>query len=71
FASQGAGKVLGPVLASSLRLGVIAIGTVALAWSHAPLWTLFALVGASLVAYGAATAAAVYLTAWGVPQRAP
>jgi len=71
FASQGAGKVLGPVLASSLRLAIIAIGTVVLAWSQAPLWTLFALVGGSLVAYGAATAAAVHVTAWGAPQRAP
>jgi Na+-driven multidrug efflux pump len=71
FASQGAGKVLGPVLASSLRLGIIAVGTVVLAWSHAQLWTLFALVGGSLVAYGAATAAAVHATAWGAPPRAP
>jgi len=65
FASQGAGKVLGPVLASSLRLGIVAIGTAILAWSQAPLWCLFALVGLSLAAYGAATAAAVYTTTWG------
>ena len=71
FASQGAGKVLGPVLASSLRLAVVAIGTVLLTWSHAPLWTLFALVGGSLVAYGAATAVAVYVTTWGAAPRAP
>jgi Na+-driven multidrug efflux pump len=70
FASQGAGKVLGPVLASSLRLGIIAIGTGLLAWSGAPLWGLFALVGLSLAAYGAATAAAVYTTTWG-SERLP
>jgi len=69
FASQGAGKVLGPVLASSLRLGVVAVGTLLLAWQGAPLWSLFALVGLSLAAYGGATAAAVYITDWG--QRAP
>jgi Na+-driven multidrug efflux pump len=68
FASQGAGKVLGPVLASSLRLGIVAIGTGLLAWSQAPLWCLFALVGLSLAAYGAATAVAVYATPWG-PER--
>ena len=65
FASQGAGKVLGPVLASSLRLGIVAAGTVLLAWNNAPLWSLFALVGLSLAAYGGATAAAVYTTNWG------
>jgi Na+-driven multidrug efflux pump len=65
FATQGAGKVLGPVLASSLRLGIVATGTGILAWSQAPLWCLFALVGLSLAAYGAATAAAVYTTTWG------
>jgi MATE family, multidrug efflux pump len=65
FASQGAGKVLGPVLASSLRLGIVAVGTGLLAWSQAPLWCLFGLVGLSLAAYGAATAAAVYVTPWG------
>src|SRR5262245_31461485 len=69
FASQGAGKVLGPVLASSLRLGVVAVGTLLLAWQGAPLWSLFALVGLSLAAYGAATAAAVYITDWG--KRSP
>jgi MATE family, multidrug efflux pump len=70
FASQGAGKVLGPVLASSLRLGIVALGTGLLAWSQAPLWCLFALVGLSLAAYGAATAAAVYITTWG-SERVP
>jgi MATE family, multidrug efflux pump len=65
FASQGAGKVLGPVLAATVRLLVIALGGSLLAWAGAPLWALFALVGLSLVAYGTATAAAVYVTPWG------
>jgi putative MATE family efflux protein len=64
FASQGAGKVLGPVLAATVRLLVIALGGAALATSEAPAWTLFALVGLSMVAYGAATAAAVRFTPW-------
>jgi Na+-driven multidrug efflux pump len=65
FSSQGAGKVLGPVLAATVRLLVIAGGGWWLAASGAPLWTLFALVGLSLAAYGASTAAAIYITPWG------
>jgi Na+-driven multidrug efflux pump len=68
FASQGAGKVLGPVLASSLRLAIVAAGSILLALLEAPLWSLFALVGVSLTAYGAATAAAVYCNDW-TPRR--
>jgi Na+-driven multidrug efflux pump len=66
FASQGAGKVLGPVLAATVRLLVIAIGGAALGVSGAPVWTLFALVALSMVAYGTATAAAVRVTPWQV-----
>lgn len=65
FASQGSGKVLTPVLAATVRLFVIAAGGWWLATISAPAWTIFALVGLSLVAYGVATAAAVYFTPWG------
>lgn len=68
FASQGAGKVLGPVLAATLRLVlVVAVG----AWlgsRGAPAWQFFVLVAGAMVAYGAATAAAVRFTAWGRPR---
>lgn len=64
FASQGAGKVLQPVLAATLRLAIIAVGGWLLTAYHAPLWALFALVGSSLAIYGVATAAAVYWTSW-------
>jgi putative MATE family efflux protein len=65
FASQGAGKVLGPVLTASVRLLlVIGVGWW-LAVSGAPLWSLFALVAAAMVTYGLLTAAAVHLTPWG------
>jgi putative MATE family efflux protein len=64
FASQGAGKVLGPVLAATLRLILIAGGGWWLAASGAPVWSLFALVGSAMVVYGLTTAAAVYGTAW-------
>jgi putative MATE family efflux protein len=69
FASQGAGKVLGPVLAATVRLGIVALGGAAMSWSGAPLWALFMLVGVSLTAYGLATAAAVYATPWGHRPR--
>ena len=65
FASQGAGKVLAPVLASTFRLVVVAAAGWALTKAGAPAWALFALVGAAMVAYGGATAAGVHFTRWG------
>jgi Na+-driven multidrug efflux pump len=65
FASQGAAKVGGPVLASTLRLTIVAVGGWWLASSDAPAWVLFALVGAAMTAFGLSTAAAVGLTRWG------
>ncbi|MDB5880703.1 MAG: efflux family protein [Ramlibacter sp.] len=68
FASQGSGKVLGPVLAASARLVFVAGVGALLVWQAAPVWTLFALVGAAMAVYGLVTAAAVYFTVWGTPQ---
>ena len=65
FASQGAGKMLWPVLAGSVRLLMIAMGGWWLAASHAPAWSVFALAGAALAAYGIATVLAVYWVPWG------
>jgi Na+-driven multidrug efflux pump len=64
FASQGSGKVLAPVLAGTVRLWMIALGGFWLTLSDAPVWSLFALVGASMTAFGLSVAAAVYLTRW-------
>lgn len=64
FASQGAGKVLGPVLAGTLRLVVIAGGGWWLAASSAEPWTLFALVAVSMAVYGIAAALAVRWSSW-------
>lgn len=64
FASQGSGRILTPVLAATVRLLVIAIGGWLLAVNEASAWALFALVSFSMVAYGAATAAAVRFTPW-------
>jgi putative MATE family efflux protein len=65
FSSQGAAKVGGPVLASTGRLLIVALGGWWLASSGAPAWTLFALVGAAMVVFGLSTAASVRLTRWG------
>ena len=65
FASQGSGHVLGPVLAATLRLVVVAGAGAWLASRNAPAWQLFALVGAAMVIYGLSTGAAIRLTRWG------
>ncbi len=65
FASQGAGKMLWPVLAGSVRLLIIAIGGWWLAAAQAPAGSVFALAGAALAAYGIATVLAVYWVPWG------
>jgi len=65
FASQGSGHVLPPVLAGTVRLWVVLVGGLWLTASAAPPWAVFALVGASMAAFGLCVAAAVYLTRWG------
>jgi putative MATE family efflux protein len=70
FASQGAGKVLGPVIAGTVRLALIAGGGWYLAVTDAPVAWLFALIGFGMVVYGGATALAVYITPWpGMARR--
>ncbi|MGE0313498.1 MAG: MATE family efflux transporter [Lautropia sp.] len=70
FSSLGAGKVAGPVLAGTVRLLVVAAGGVALASAHAPPWTLFALVGFAMLAYGLAMIVAIRRTSWGAERAA-
>ncbi len=65
FSSQGAAKVGGPVLASTARLVMVALGGWWLASASAPGWTLFALVGAAMAVFGILTATSVALTRWG------
>ena len=65
FASQGSGRVLGPVLAGTVRLVLVAGVGVWLVASNAPAWQFFALVCAGMVVYGLATAASIRLTPWG------
>lgn len=71
FSSLGAGKVIGPVLAGTLRLVLVALGGWALAVAQTPPWTIYALVALGMVAYGLATALAVRFSAWGPPSQRP
>jgi Na+-driven multidrug efflux pump len=64
FASQGAAKMLGPVLSGTLRLVLVAVGGWWLASSGAEAWTLFALVGGAMVLFGLTTALSVRLSRW-------
>ncbi|MBS0244430.1 MAG: MATE family efflux transporter, partial [Proteobacteria bacterium] len=70
FASQGSGKILGPVLAQSMRLAVIAAGGFLLTGTGVTAADFFKLVGASLVAYGVAAALAVWLVSWEPARKA-
>ena len=65
FSSQGAAKVGGPVLVSTVRLLLVGVGGWWLVSISAPAWTLFALVGAAMVVFGLGTALSVRLARWG------
>lgn len=72
FGSQGAGKMLGPVMAGTARL-VVAVGIgLWLSSRGAPAWQYFALAAAAMVTYGISMWAAVRFTSWGssTPARA-
>lgn len=64
FSSQGAGKVLGPVIAGTIRLIVVALGGWILTVYATPDWMIFALIGGAMAIYGASTALAVYVARW-------
>ena len=65
FAAQGSGKVLGPVLAGTARLAVVALGGWLLMSQGAEAWTMYALIALGLLVYGVGSALGVYLTRWG------
>jgi hypothetical protein len=65
FASQGAGRVLWPVLAACAQMGLaVGGGAIAVLWLGAPLTMLFTLIAIGLVVYGVGTALAIALGAW-------
>ncbi len=65
FASQGSGRILGPVLAATVRLVLVAGAGAWLAAAGAPAWAMFALVAVGMLVYGLATAVAVHRSRWG------
>jgi putative MATE family efflux protein len=67
FASQGSGKILGPVLAATVRLVLVAAVGSWLSARGAQPWELFALVAAGMAIYGVSTATALRFTRWGPP----
>jgi len=72
FASQGSGKILGPVLAGTIRLVVVILGGWWLAQAQASFQALAWLVAAAMLAYGASAALAVWLSRWGkAPVQQP
>jgi Na+-driven multidrug efflux pump len=73
FASQGAGRVLLPVLAGIVRMVIAAlIGWSAVVWLGASLATLFQIIALAVVTYGVLTAAAVILGGgWGRRPATP
>ena len=68
FASQGSGKVLGPVLAGTVRLILVAGVGAWLATTGAGSREYFSLVAVAMIAYGVASAASVKLTRWRPPR---
>jgi putative MATE family efflux protein len=70
FSSQGAAKVVGPVLAQSARLLFIGFGGWWLSTHDATAANFFVLAAASMVVLGTLSCASVILTRWG-PQPAP
>jgi Na+-driven multidrug efflux pump len=65
FSSQGAAKMLGPVLAQTVRLLFIALGGWWLSLHHATAADFFVLAATSMVVLGVLSAASVFLTRWG------
>jgi putative MATE family efflux protein len=70
FSSQGAAKVLGPVLAQTARLAFIATGGWYLSTHGASAQNFFALAASSMAVLGVLSCLSVILTRWG-SKRAP
>ena len=64
FASQGAGKLWGPVFAGTCRLVMVAAGGVWLTQHEGTAEQMFMLIALGMVTYGVLTALAVWKTSW-------
>lgn len=65
FASQGAGKLVGPVLAGTVRLVMVGAGGWWLLEHNGSANQMFALIAAGMLVYGLATAGSVWRSRWG------
>jgi putative MATE family efflux protein len=65
FASQGSGRILGPVLGNTVRLAVVLAGGWLLVRHQGSFAALAWLIAAAMLAYGCATAFFVWMTRWG------
>lgn len=68
FASQGSGRMIGPVLAGTVRLVLVAGAGYWLSRQQATAADFYALVATAMVLYGVVTAVTVKLTPWGNPH---
>jgi Na+-driven multidrug efflux pump len=64
FASQGAGKLWGPVLAGSWRLLLVGAGGIWLTQHNGTAEQMFMLIAMGMVSYGVLTALSVWKTSW-------
>jgi hypothetical protein len=71
FSSQGAAKVIGPVLAQTARLLFIGTGGWWLSTHDAAAQDFFKLAAASMVLLGVLSCVSVMLTRWGPKQPVP
>jgi Na+-driven multidrug efflux pump len=69
FSSQGAAKVIGPVLAQTARLVFIGLGGWYLATHDGTAASFFVLAASSMVMLGVLSCASVVLTRWGPPRE--
>jgi Na+-driven multidrug efflux pump len=64
FASQGAGKLWGPVMAGTFRLALVAAGGVWLSQNNGTADQMFTVIAIGMVCYGVLTALTVWKTNW-------
>jgi putative MATE family efflux protein len=64
FASQGAGKLWGPIMAGTFRLMTVAAGGVWLSQNNGTADQMFMVIAAGMVSYGVLTALTVWKTNW-------
>ena len=70
FASQGAGQVIGPVLAGTVRLAMVAGVGYTLSQHQGSASAFYTLVASAMVLYGLVTVAAIQFTPWGPRKKA-